>query len=457
MLWRSISFLAALLLCSAAPTNITEHAFATSGTFNVLSLSVNGLPDVLDPLGASGAEKNLNTKYMGIALSHYDYGVVNVQKDFNYHTMLYQHDNHPFRTKFSGGVLHGSGLNTLSKYSWIDFSRTRWEWCSNESRSEYNCMLHKGFTFMRVRINEGVYIDMINLHADSGIKPGDEEARCWNIPQVSEYISANSVGNAVIVFGNTNSRYTRSKDNLDLFISQNSLTDAWVQANKGKVPAVGTDAIVCPKEVPSNISCEVVDKVFYRGSPAINLDSLGFFYDTSRFLSPKGKMLTDHHPVRVDFEYTLRNGLRQSDLYGGPHATWFNDLPSVHPLSKLAFIVLCGASRLDSLVLKLESGEIFTHGGSGGDCYLLLLRPKEYITSVKLCWGKKRAHTRIFYARASTNTGRPIRAGTTTNYCAIANAPAGYGVVGAYGKAGDEMDLLGFIYAQQCVVGKLCN
>ncbi|CAE6478074.1 unnamed protein product [Rhizoctonia solani] len=431
MLRRSISFLAAVLLCSAAPNpNITKHAIATSGAFNVLSLSVNGLPDVLDPFNAPGAQKDRNTKYMGIALSHYDYGVVNVQKDFNYHKILYQHDNHPFRTKFSGRS-DGSGVAMTLETT--------------------------GFTFMRVRINEGVYIDMINLHADDGIKPGDDKARRWNIRQVSEFITANSVGNAVIVFGNTNSRYTRSEDNVGLFTSQNGLTDAWVQANKGKVPAAGTDAIVCPKEALSNISCEVVDKVFYRGSPAINLDSLGFFYDTSRFLSPKGKMLTDHHPVRVDFEYTLRNGLRQSDLYGGPHATWFNDLPSVHPLSKLAFIVLCGASRLDSLVLKLESGEIFTHGGSGGDCYLLLLRPKEYITSVKLCWGKKRAHTRIFYARASTNTGRPIRAGTTTNYCAIANAPAGYGVVGAYGKAGDEMDLLGFIYAQQCVVGKLCN
>ncbi|KEP50720.1 endonuclease/exonuclease/phosphatase family protein, partial [Rhizoctonia solani 123E] len=359
MLRRSISFLAAVLLCSAAPNpNITKHAIATSGAFNVLSLSVNGLPDVLDPFNAPGAQKDRNTKYMGIALSHYDYGVVNVQKDFNYHKILYQHDNHPFRTKFSGSMLYDSGLNTLSKYSWIDFSRIRWEWCSNDSGND--CMIHKGFTFMRVRINEGVYIDMINLHADDGIKPGDDKARRWNIRQVSEFITANSVGNAVIVFGNTNSRYTRSEDNVGLFTSQNGLTDAWVQANKGKVPAAGTDAIVCPKEALSNISCEVVDKVFYRGSPAINLDSLGFFYDTSRFLSPKGKMLTDHHPVRVDFEYTLRNGLQQSDLYGGPHATWFNDLPSVHPSSKLAFIILCGASRLDSLILKLKSGEMFT-------------------------------------------------------------------------------------------------
>ncbi|CAE6463724.1 unnamed protein product, partial [Rhizoctonia solani] len=390
MLRRSISFLAAVLICSAASTNITEHAFATSGTFNVLSLSVNGLPAILDPFGASGAEKDLNTKYMGVALSQYDYGVVNVQKDFSYHTTLYHHDNHPFRTEFSGGVLFGSGLNTLSKYSWIDFSRIRWEWCSNDSG--YDCM---GFTFMRVRIDEGVYIDMINLHADAGIEPGDEEARRWNIRQVSEYITANSVGNAVIVFGNTNSRYTRAKDDLDLFISQNNLADAWVQANKGKVPAAGTDAIVCPNESPSNISCEVVDKVFYRGSRVIDLNSTGFSYDTARFLSPEGKMLTDHHPVRVDFEYALRNGLRQSDLYGGPHGTWFNDLPLVHPGSNPSLIALCGANRLDGLILKLDSG-LVTHGGSGGDCYMLLLGPEEYITSVKLCLGQKDEHTRIF-------------------------------------------------------------
>ncbi|KEP46563.1 endonuclease/exonuclease/phosphatase family protein [Rhizoctonia solani 123E] len=332
MLRYSISLLTATLLCSAAPTNTAIHAVAPSGSFDVLTLSVNGLPAFLDPFHMSGTEKERNTQYIGIALSQYDYGVVNVQKDFGYHRTLYRHDNHPFRTEPSTGILLGSGLNTLSKYRWVDFSRIPWKWCSNAS--EFDCMAEKGFTFMRVRLDEGVYIDMINLHADAGIKPRDEGARRLNIQQVSEYITANSVGNAVIVFGNTNSRYTRAEDNLNLFISKNGLTDAWVQANKGKVPAAGTDAIVCPNETPSNISCEVVDKVFYRGSRVIDLNSTGFSYDTARFLSPEGKMLTDHHPVRVDFEYALRNGLRQSNLYGGPHGTWFNDLPLVHPGSK---------------------------------------------------------------------------------------------------------------------------
>lgn len=77
----------------------------------------------------------------------------------------------------------GSGLNTLSNYDWIDFSRTKWNECSDAS--ENDCLTPKGFTFMRVRLEEGVYVDFVNLHADAGVEEGDEEARTSNIQQVS--------------------------------------------------------------------------------------------------------------------------------------------------------------------------------------------------------------------------------------------------------------------------------
>lgn len=38
---------------------------------------------------------------------------------------------------------------------------------------------------MRVRLEEGVYVDFVNLHADAGVEEGDEEARTSNIQQVS--------------------------------------------------------------------------------------------------------------------------------------------------------------------------------------------------------------------------------------------------------------------------------
>jgi hypothetical protein len=39
------------------------------------------------------------------------------------------------------------------------------------------------------------------------------------------------------------------------------MTDAWVQAIGGTAPAAGADALLCPDGVPTNIKCEVVDKV----------------------------------------------------------------------------------------------------------------------------------------------------------------------------------------------------
>ncbi|CUA72847.1 putative protein Mb0912 [Mycobacterium bovis AF2122/97] [Rhizoctonia solani] len=440
----STLFLVAGSFGLAIPTDVTKQDPGSSGKFNVLSMSVNGLRATLDG-SASEAEKIKKTMYMGMCMSHYNYGIINIQKS---------QDHHRFRTEPFGGFLIDSGLNTLSNYRWIDFSRIQWQQCGNDSG--YDCLVNKGFTFMRVRIHEGVYIDMINLHADAGVETGDLEARSANIGQLADYINTHSTGNAVIVFGTTNSRYTRSQDNIRLLIDQNDLTDAWVEAVGGEPPAAGTDAIVCPKGVPPDITCEVVDKILYRSSPIINLKSSGFFYDTSRFLLPDGNTLTDHHPVRADFEYTLTSGLRQSDLYGGPHGTWFNDLPLIPPSPKLAHIALCGDKRLDAINITLTSGQIFGHGGSGGDCYLLPLAPQQYITSIKLCWDKKDGHTRIFYARVTVNEGRTVRAGTITKDCATTRAPNGYGVVGTYGRAGDEIDRLGFIYAQQCAAGEFC-
>ncbi|CAE6469484.1 unnamed protein product [Rhizoctonia solani] len=290
---------------------------------------------------------------------------------------------------------------------------------------------------------------MFNLRATDGMGYEGQVAKRSEIQQLADFIETNSAGNAVVVFGDTNSLYARCKDNIRLLTNQTGLTDAWVQAIGRDPLAAGTDTGECPQGVPDNITCEVGDKVFYRGSPVINLKSTGFFYDTSRFLSPEDKPLTNHHPVRVEFAYTLTDGLRQSRLCGGPHGTWFNDLASLPASPKLEYLTLRGADRLDGIALGLSSRQNFTHGGPGGDSYSLRMIPGDYVTSVKLCWGKKDQHTRIFYAQANTTWGYSVHAGTKTQNCTTLTAPDGYGVVGTYGRAGEEIDRLGLIYAQQ--------
>ncbi|KEP45622.1 putative endonuclease/exonuclease/phosphatase family protein, partial [Rhizoctonia solani 123E] len=140
MLWRSISFLAAVSLCSAATVNSTEQAEVISGTFNVLSLSVNGLPT--DFFAGYDGKKTEKTKLMALAMAKYDYGIINIQNDFYFHDTLCEYDNHPFRTESSGSyLLSGSGLSTFSKYSWIDFSRAYWNVCG--VNSGYGCFVLK--------------------------------------------------------------------------------------------------------------------------------------------------------------------------------------------------------------------------------------------------------------------------------------------------------------------------
>ncbi|CAE6404012.1 unnamed protein product [Rhizoctonia solani] len=277
---------------------------------------------------------------------------------------------------------------------------------------------------------------MINLklEANAGVEVKDYNARRSNMRQLAEFIDANSAGNAVLVFGDTCSLYTRSIDKaiIHLLTFRAGLMDAWIQAIGGD-PLVTGPNITCPQGVPPNISCEVGDKVLFLS------------------LNPDGHPLTDHHSVRarVEFEYTLKSGVRQADLHGGPHGTWFNDLASMPAFPKLASITLRGCDRLNGLILTLTSGQTFTHGGSGEQPYSLNLSLGEYVQSIKLCWGTKHGHTRNFYALATTNRGNSIYAGKTTIDCANATAPSGYGVVGAYGRNGEEIDQLGFIYAQQ--------
>jgi hypothetical protein len=112
---------------------------------------------------------------------------------------LYQYDAHPFRTATSGGgnthphilsklLIHlpivpfGSGLNTISKYDWVEYERTKWNKCSQASESD--CLTPKGFTFMRWNVAPGVQFDVVNLHADAGTEAEDNTARASNLQQV---------------------------------------------------------------------------------------------------------------------------------------------------------------------------------------------------------------------------------------------------------------------------------
>ncbi|KAJ3574167.1 hypothetical protein NPX13_g4453 [Xylaria arbuscula] len=196
----AVSVVAAMLLGTPARA-------ASSGSFNVLSMNVAGLPAILNGNEVPG-DKATNAGIIGTKFAELGYDLIHAQEDFNYHAYVYATDTHPYRTATSGGVPFGSGLNTLSKYDWTSFTRVKWDECSNAS--EFDCLTPKGFTFMRVELDDGVYVDAYNVHTDAGTEDGDLEARASNLQQVADYINTWSTGNAVVVFGDTNSRWSSS-------------------------------------------------------------------------------------------------------------------------------------------------------------------------------------------------------------------------------------------------------
>ncbi|KAK1913404.1 hypothetical protein P3342_005340 [Pyrenophora teres f. teres] len=244
-------------LSSLLPLSIAQ----TAGTFNTLTFNVAGLPPVLNGNDVPG-DKTTNTARIGQLFTKYNISLIHVQEDFNFHATLYANDKHPVRTPTSGGVPFGSGLNSLSNFEYTGFQRIKWNTCSTFDSAD--CLTPKGFTFMRVKIAEGVVIDAYNLHADAGTTDADNKARASNLRQVSDYIKANSIGNAVLVFGDSNSRYTRTDDIPAVFSEQNGMKDTWLQlVRNGVAPAKGADALLCSNPATTN-TCEIVDKTWYR-------------------------------------------------------------------------------------------------------------------------------------------------------------------------------------------------
>ncbi|MER6537628.1 jacalin-like lectin [Streptomyces sp900105755] len=443
---RLVACLAAAVAALGGLTaTATPAAAAGSGTFSVLTYNVAGLPQ---GLSSAPTPRDTSTTEIGKRIAPYD--VVNVQEDFNYHAYLYATDTHPYRTATSGGAGIGSGLNTVSAYGWDedDFERAGWNSCQLDSG---DCLTPKGFTFMRERLAEGVYVDFYNLHTNAGTNDGDEASRAANLSQLTSFISTHSAGNAVVVMGDTNTRYTRSADTIAEFASDNGLTDAWVQLIRGgSAPAKGSDALVCDQSgatVPN--TCEVVDKVLYRGSKLVNLHATSYNNEHAKFLTSDGLMLSDHDPITVGFSWSENADFQLSDQFGGPHGDYYQDIDKVAAGARATSISLRSGSRVDQVGIALADGTTLTHGGTGGTASSLTLGSGEYVTTAYLCEGKYNNTTRIFYAKFTTNLGRTLAGGTTTSNCVTRTAPSGWQIAGFHGRSGDELDKVGFIYTKR--------
>ncbi|MGG4144326.1 jacalin-like lectin [Paenibacillus algorifonticola] len=414
------------------------NAAGESGSFSVLSYNVGGLPGFL-----SSSNPEQFTTQISPLLNDFD--IVNVQEDFNYHSQLISAANHPYKTATSGPALIGSGLNMLSKFPFTDLARIKWKEAYGVFDSGSDQLTPKGFTASRHELAPGAYVDVYNLHADADIDPGSMAARASNIRQMYAYINQHSDGNAVIVFGDTNTRYTRELALLQEMTAATGLTDVWVQLVRGgSVPAMG-DALIdaTNRNGPSN---EVVDKIFYRSSPAITLAPTQYRLEDTKFVDAAGNQLSDHFAISTKFNYQLSAQISLSAPFGGSGGEHFNQLAHLPSGQRLTSLSIRSGSRLDGIQLGFASGVVLSAGGTSAAQSSIQLASDEYVKSVVLNQGSRNGGMRIFYAKFTTNKGQVLAGGTTTSDAVTYTAPEGWYIAGFYGKADNEMDRMGVIY-----------
>ena len=92
-----------------------------------------------------------------------------MQEDFNYHQGLADEmTNFPYKTYTSGSLPLGDGLNYFSKHPIYNVKRNGWDKCYGVWSGANDGLARKGFIYTVLEIEDGIYIDVITVHADAG-------------------------------------------------------------------------------------------------------------------------------------------------------------------------------------------------------------------------------------------------------------------------------------------------
>lgn len=408
------------------------------GYFKIISYNVGGLPEII-----SSSKPSKYTKLISPRLNKYD--IVNVQEDFGYNDDLISLMEHEYRTEFSGNVPFGNGLMTFSKYPLFNYRRLKWKDTHGFIVDGADQMIPKGFTYNSVEIKPGFSIDIYNIHTDADTDEKSMACRRSNMAQLGEFIKNASAGKAVIVFGDTNSRYTREGDDFDkLVVNPCNLTDAWIQnIMKGEIPPKG------PPRMVDDLGelGEVVDKIWFRSGKNIELNATTFKLHLTGWTDKDGKQLSDHYPITSNIGYILHDNILTSRTFGGDGGIGFSFLDKVG--GKLPETLLIGSgNRINKIGLGYVEHGIVKAGGNGGFQKIYIFKKGEYITSMTVCQDIKGlfGSYRISYINIKTNLNNQISAGKYNNNNYNFEAPNGYAIVGFFGFAGDEIDRIGCIY-----------
>jgi hypothetical protein len=269
-----------------------------SGDFMALSYNVAGLPEPL-----SGSQPATFMPLIGPLLNNYDLVLVQeswLTPDPNpfaplrvYHEILMATSTQPFQSVPAINPMNndprrpeatlGDGLNRFSRFSFEPVTRIAWEGCDNTSA---DCLAFKGFSFARTTLENGITVDIYNLHLEAGGSANDDALRAAGVEQMLDQLNGVSAGRPVIIGGDFN-LHTDEEPDLSTYahlLEAAGLTDVCA-------------ALGCPETGR-------IDKFAFRSGDGLTLEPISWNFENDIFVSADGEPLSDHDALAVRFGWT---------------------------------------------------------------------------------------------------------------------------------------------------------
>jgi hypothetical protein len=277
-----------------------DRGALASGELLALTYNVAGLP-----MGFSSSMPERYMPLIGPLLNGYE--LVLLQESWQtpdpnpgaplrvYHEILVEASEHPYKSEPDGvpwgmdpdrpSALLGDGLNMFSEFPFDETVRVRWPACVDIEGTD--CLALKGFSLARTQLDEGVTVDVYNLHMDAGGTAEDDAARELGIEALVEFMAEHSRGRAVIVGGDFNLRTTRepAASQFARLLDETDLLDACTE-------------LACDR--PGSI-----DKFLFRSSDELEIRAERLSFDSEVFITDDGAPLSDHDPVAVRFAWSV--------------------------------------------------------------------------------------------------------------------------------------------------------
>ena len=298
----------ALLLCTAvllsacaakSDSPVPPDTDPENRTVTLINYNVAGLPKLF---GNQAEDVGANQRQIGAQLADRAFDIAAVQEDFGYHSDLIAGlggEAYPYQTVHSGGVPGGDGLNLYSRCPLYNETRTAWDTAFGIIDDGADEMTPKGILYALIEIEEGIYLDFYDIHADAYGDEGSTAAREVQFRQLAALLQSRTVDRPVIVTGDFNTSLHHGNDSglYENLMVPCGLTDVWIALYNGGV----TDDFSAFADAAEH--WDGIEKVLYRSGGGVELTPLDFTYEY--LTDADGVSLSDHPAAICTFAYTL--------------------------------------------------------------------------------------------------------------------------------------------------------